>query len=61
MFFVLMPFSFLSRCTPTVLAHPAASQKRTFHMLIKRTHHVLTTLKWIFSGPEGKYRIELAS
>src|SRR5438477_2012326 len=23
--------------------HPAASQKRTFHMLIKRTYHVLTT------------------
>src|SRR5437762_12125148 len=25
--------------------HPAASQKRTFHMLIKRTYHVLTTLR----------------
>src|SRR5438093_4062376 len=25
--------------------HPAASQKRTFHMLIKRTYHVLTTEK----------------
>src|SRR5439155_2356605 len=24
--------------------HPAASQKRTFHMLIKRTYHVLTTV-----------------
>src|SRR5438477_902279 len=32
--------------------HPAASQKRTFHMLIKRTYHVLTTvLKVLVDNP----------